>query len=258
MPKFVTLIGSVHQTVALKAAVKKPTMYARKIKALARNVLSMMTVTLGAASLEHAHLTLRATMKSWGFHKPRLRSMKRLKLMARLEKTSTVLLIGSVLQTVAFWEAAKSLTSCARMIEGWARNVLSMMTVTLGAASLEHAHLTLRATMKSWGFHKPRLRSMKRLKLMARLEKTSTVLLIGSVLQTVAFWEAAKSLTSCVRMIEGWARNVLLMMTATLGAASLEHARLILRATMKAPLLKSNKLKRYPTLSLKKNLKCVE
>ena len=93
---------------------------------------------------------------------------------------------------------------------------------------------------------------------MPRLEKTSTALPTGSVLQTVAFWEAAKSLTSCARMIEGWERNVLSMMTATLGAASLEHAHPILRATMKAPLLRSNKLKRYPTLSLRKNLKCVE
>ena len=175
-----------------------------------------------------------------------------------MEAPKFVTLIGSVHQTVALKAAVKKPTMYARKIKALARNVLSMMTVTLGAASLEHAHLTLRATMKSWGFHKPRLRSMKRLKLMARREKTSTVLLIGSVLQTVAFWEAAKSLTSCARMIEGWERNVLSMTTATLGAASLEHARLILRATMKAPLLKSNKLKRYPTLSLKKNLKCVE
>ena len=51
---------------------------------------------------------------------------------------------------------------------------------------------------------------------------------------------------------------MLSMMIATLGAASLEHVRRTLRATMKTQLLRSNKLTRYPKLSLKKNLKYVE
>ena len=64
MPNFVMLIGSAHPIVALKDAVKRPTLYARKIEVLGRIVLSMMTVTLGAASLEHARRTLRAIINS--------------------------------------------------------------------------------------------------------------------------------------------------------------------------------------------------
>ena len=93
---------------------------------------------------------------------------------------------------------------------------------------------------------------------MPRLEKTSTVLLTGSVLQAAAFWEAARSLASCARMIEVWERNVPSMMTVTLDAASLEHVLRTLRAIIKTPQQRSNKLKRYLTLSLKKNLKFVE
>ena len=59
-------------------------------------------------------------------------------------------------------------------------------------------------------------------------------------------------------MIEVWERNVPSMMTVTLGAASLELAHRTLRAIMKTPQQRSNKLKRYLTLSLKKNLKFVE
>ena len=59
------------------------------------------------------------------------------------------MLIGSALPTVVFWEAAKKPILYARKIEALARNAPSMMTVTLGAASLEHARRILHATMKN-------------------------------------------------------------------------------------------------------------
>ena len=75
--------------------------------------------------------------------------MKRKRLIQRVGVPSFVMLTGSVLQTVAFWEAVKKPTLYARKIEGLGRNVLSMMIVTLGAASSEHARRTLLVTMKS-------------------------------------------------------------------------------------------------------------
>ena len=74
---------------------------------------------------------------------------------------------------------------------------------------------------------------------MLRQETPVTAMPTGSVLQTAAFWEAARNLTSCARMTKKLEIDVPLMMTAILDVASSDFALLTSHATFKEPPMKT-------------------